>query len=463
MNKLKFMLAASIAIVALTLSCSNNSDKEDQGNPDLGQGVSSPSGNNSDNGDPNSNEPGTSSPGGGNNNSAGSSSPSGPGTGTSSGSGSGNGNSGNSGGNISCENANTKNYTLVSKTANQFTYAEREPYYNCTEGGVLEQSNNPITIVYSISNNTLIWSPEWSMFDDDSLHFKGTSNNLTGTWTRTALDENSACGDRTYKYCSEYDYETCLEEGEPTRDCITHDLSSIDWNSTDSSSFLNIDISTFPCLEWGTYTNCNKYQCLNYQEEGPFYQCKYNYDITKAVITENTVSITRDVYYTNDVDESEEFATGWKERVIDCNTFEIYKGDDIITVKNGLDNSEIIYKGKSCKSPSYDDPSKSQSKAAAACSQAWNTYNEDFWQYYYEILNNEYEKESERAYASYETCLKGLNLPAELMGDDYTQKAVAAKPLAKFKAKAITDKAKTKAIIKAKAKPKFKPLLKKKK
>jgi len=382
MNKLKLILAASIA-VALTLACTEESGSGNEGEEE--------------------NQNGDNSGGGGSGN------------------------------------QKTENYTLVSKSTDQFIYAGKPRYFCLPEYGVVPMIDEN-TVNYSIKNNTLDWSYEQS--PEDSLNFKGTSNNLIGTWTRTKNNKEDACGEKTNKLCIQYDYEVCVKESKTEKLCVSYDIdqSCFEKCYDDGCDIRDCEI----CTSWEP--SCEEYKCLDYYESEPYYTCKEGYDITKAVITENTVSITRETCTTEDITEGQEFK-GWKYRVIDCNTYELYKGNDKVTIKykeNGTD--EISYKGKTeiCDpNCNYDDPYESESKVQAACTEASNKYNisgdmTEFYDSFYAIL---YEGESgscDKIYEAYAACQKRI-LPPELTEDDDDFEG---------KAKAI-------------AKPKFKPLLKK--
>jgi hypothetical protein len=341
MSKLKIILTAGIAAV-LTLSCSNADETGNESSSSDGGGSESSS---SKGDSSNSNN------GGGNNSSSsvGNESSSSDVRNESSSSRSGNNSSNSNGGDESGGFVSTEVYTLVNKTADQFTYMEVYEDEYC-EGGVLknEKDSSSNIINYSINNKIMTWKGRWH----DTLNFKGTSNEFIGTWTRTK-NKAASCG---------------------------------------------ID------------------------EEYDDYYCKRGYDIIKAVFTETNVSITRDICYTDQLEDVEEEINGWKTKV-DCNTVEIYKGTDKATMK--ITNNEEIsysYKGESC--------TIEKSKKEAACKKAWDKYHltDDYLEDYYDIL-----------YKDFDDCLKRI-LPAELMeemenDDDYGK--VAAKPLAKAKAKII--------------------------
>jgi len=338
MNHLKFLLAASIAAL-LTLSCSNEEGNED---PSSSSGAEiSSSSNNSNPSDPNPN--GNSSTG-----ISSSSSNAGSSSSSSSGSSSSINQSNNSDGSYSY----TKDYALVSKTNNEFTYTIVYKDEYCKDGGILEIRDDPWdnTINYSIADKIMTWQEDG---DTDTLNFKGTSNELIGTWTRTR-DKAASCL---------YD---------------------------------------------------------SYYED---YYCKSHYDITKAIFTESTVSITRSICFTDKLD-GDEIQSGWRWRTIDCNTAEIYKGSDKISFKITIINEDdysytYSYKGESCE---YN-PSKL--KKEAACKETWDTYHvidEYNWRNnYYDILEKEFND-----------CMNS-KMPPELTDDSHED--AAAKPLAKAKFK----------------------------
>jgi len=212
----------------------------------------------------------------------------------------------------------TETYTLENKTATQFTYTEVEKDDERCSNGVLEEREYPRTIHYSIQNNIMTWQDEYADDDTDTLHLKGTSNELTGTWTRTK-NKASSCRLYTEKYC-------------------------INWESG----------------------GCNDY------EEETWYGCKEGYDITQAVFTETTLKITRDECWTDEVENGRNYK-GWIMKVIDCDATEYSKGSEKLTYRETRTTEVINYKGRSC---SYQKPTKAQKQAA--CQKAWNE-NKDYW------------------------------------------------------------------------------------
>jgi len=145
MNKLKFILAASIA-ATLTLSCSD-------GGGDDGGGSSSSGG-----GD----EPGGSSSGG-------------------------------------------TTYKLTDNNGEYFTYLYSYEGELCNAGRFsTSEEEVERTQTYSISNKTMIWGDENDAYWGDTIKFQGTSNNLTGIWTRTRSScdlNNDPYGGDDNPYC----------------------------------------------------------------------------------------------------------------------------------------------------------------------------------------------------------------------------------------------------------------------
>jgi hypothetical protein len=123
--------------------------------------------------------------------------------------------------------------------------------------------------------------------------------------------------------------------------------------------------------------------------------CKGNNSFSKAVFTENSLSITecfgeigeREFTFNNGVTIIEKY--------IDCVTAEYTKGTE--TVRFKASGTEVIatYKGKTCKMPFDLEPSESQMRAA--CEEAYNkakTEGDYKGSYYYDILNDIEESEA---------------------------------------------------------------------
>jgi len=351
MNKFKFILMASIAAI-LTLSCSFLDDDSKDNSSNSSGNKSSSSKDRPNGGDSSDSNNGSNSSGG-----------------------------------------TTETYTLEKhEDLIYFRYKGGVSYESCEAGGDLVEYPYERLVFYSIDNNILNWTWTFSYDDDlivgDTLNFKGTSNNLTGTWTRTK-NKNASCE-------------------------------------------------------------------LNDEFDFPFIDCKEGYDITKAVFTNDKVTITRDECRTDDAVNGAVDYRGWKTKVVNCNTIEYSKGSNKVTKKFTKNGEEMSYNGSEpCKQP--DKPTKQAACAAAYAKYVAEGGDVDEWDsyYYYQNIGD-----------PYYSCLENT-LPDDWWGYDEggycdynpddldcwgegSLRKIAAKPAAK----ALKAKAKT---------TKFKPLLKKKK
>jgi hypothetical protein len=249
-------------------------------------------------------------------------------------------------------------YILVSYNSNSFTYIpEEREHYRCIDGGTLEKETNyrenttmSYSMNYSNGNHILVLGSY-----GDTLHFKGTSANLIGTWTRTK-DKNASCELNTWTSCIDFDRDKC--------------------------------------------------ECKQYKENS-YIKCKNDYDITKLVFTQNAVAITRDRCRADEMIDGE-VRNGWRYKIIGCDTYEMSKGTEKVTVthrKTNLEETwEGTYNGKTCK---LSDPPISQK--AKACSDAWKDGHtggklEDA---YYDLLEKDMDK-----------CLIDNNFPKESYSGD---------------------------------------------
>jgi hypothetical protein len=263
-------------------------------------------------------------------------------------------------------------YTLVSYNSNSFTYNWDSESYRCIDlnGGTLEKETYDFTeamgysMYYSNGNYILVlgrcnsWSSGMNgimnctgFSDTDTIHFKGTSSNLIGTWTRTK-DKAASCKMKTERYCKDYDSDKC--------------------------------------------------ECKEYKEES-WMDCKEYWDYTKLVFTQNTVAITRDYCRTDGMIDEEVRDNGWRYKITGCDTYEMSKGTEKVTVRinkgTNWESWEGTYKGKTCKLTET-----SVSQRAKACSDAWKTgvSGSELEEAYYDLLDKERFK-----------CLVDNNFPEE--------------------------------------------------
>jgi len=127
----------------------------------------------------------------------------------------------------------------------------------------------------------------------------------------------------------------------------------------------------------GTWTRTRSKNSCN-DDWGPYF-CKEDYDITKLVFTDDSIKITREYCPTDEFIEGQIFSKGLL-HIVDCNTFELSRSSDKITVKKlGPDELTYSYNNKSC-SNSY-----SLDKKKAVCKQAYEESG-----YYEGILKQEF-------------------------------------------------------------------------
>jgi hypothetical protein len=85
-------------------------------------------------------------------------------------------------------------YNLIEQEDEFFSYFVPYEYDYCEEGGVLKtvKDSSERTQYYSIDNKVMTWGDEYDYMYGDTLIFKGSSNELKGTWTRTR-NKDASC------------------------------------------------------------------------------------------------------------------------------------------------------------------------------------------------------------------------------------------------------------------------------
>jgi len=123
--------------------------------------------------------------------------------------------------------------------------------------------------------------------------------------------------------------------------------------------------------------------------------CKFDWDITKAEIANNTIKISRYNCPMQYWRTGEEWNYDWTVEVVDCNTLKISSGSDKVTYKVTKNGYEYTYGGKTCKYKNLSSFSFAEKKAA--CAEAWENFGEDSddfdWDYaedYDYVLNYSY-------------------------------------------------------------------------
>ncbi len=119
----------------------------------------------------------------------------------------------------------TEVYRLEDITDSSFVRVEDYVYYSCKETGELigtPGSNTDFT-PYSIGNDVL--SLLWEEYDSTYLQFNGSSESLTGTWTRSKNKE-ADCKLKYDDYDDEYDLE-CINGWESVKAVFTQNTLSV--------------------------------------------------------------------------------------------------------------------------------------------------------------------------------------------------------------------------------------------
>ncbi|MDR0516663.1 MAG: hypothetical protein LBH25_06410 [Fibromonadaceae bacterium] len=135
------------------------------------------------------------------------------------------------------------------------------------------------------------------------------------------------------------------------------------------------------------------------------YHCKSGYDIVKAEISQNIFKITKNLCATEEVEGHKDW------RVINCNTVEMLKGNEKVTLKlEWSSKGELVarnytYNGKTCKYKRIH----TEAERKKACTEAWTKYKDEEYpeEYYWDILG-----------ADFEECVKKNNFPLWIFGGD---------------------------------------------
>jgi hypothetical protein len=268
-----------------------------------------------------------------------------------------------------------------------------------------------------------------------------SSSSVEGTSSSSGTDGNSSSGteggnsngdtfteslaikeitDDSFTYVSYEGYDCqsngTLEKYEDTEMAtysINNGVLTIKWEGWSEAPEFNFSGNSSSLI--GTWTrNKNKAaHCKEryYYNEYDGFWCDHGYDITKAVFTQNNVSITQDFCWTDEEKDGRVDSRGWTIRVIDCNTIEQKKGNDVVKINIKFSNNSIkwttTYNGKSCEL-SRSEPSVSDMEKA--CKEAVEIDGQyHYSEYYWKLL---YGSEEEK----FEKCLINNNFPEELLG-----------------------------------------------
>jgi hypothetical protein len=144
------------------------------------------------------------------------------------------------------------------------------------------------------------------------------------------------------------------------------------------------------------------------------YDCKEGWGITKLVFTQNTVTITGGFAGgnncpTDEMTDGKINYNGWKDKIISCDTYEMSKGTEKVTMKYvNRHSTEVTYNGKTCTNKGFSQRTK-------ACRDAWNqilaqggtAHQSELEDYYYGFLKKDFEE-----------CVANNNFPEGVLDDD---------------------------------------------
>ena len=149
-----------------------------------------------------------------------------------------------------------------------------------------------------------------------------------------------------------------------------------------------------------------------------YYECKEDWDLTKLEITDDNIKFTTKICPTEDGSVNEdELPDGWKSTIIDCNSIQLSKGSEKMTVKitgTGMENSmSLSYEDESC-TMGVESLEKRIETNGAACKKAWDEHGgEKDWQEYMEGYVEEYMEED---FMKFGLCLSKI-LPEDILLD----------------------------------------------
>ncbi|MDR3002282.1 MAG: hypothetical protein LBU89_13605 [Fibromonadaceae bacterium] len=219
----------------------------------------------------------------------------------------------------------------------------------------------------------------------------------------------------TYVSYEEYDCRSngTLEKYEGIREAaysINNGVLTIKWRERSDAPEFNFNGNSSSLI--GTWTR-SKNKAAHCYEDDYYndYGCHYGYDFTKAVFTQNKVSITRDFCWTDEEEDGKVNSIGWATKVIDCNTVEQKKGNDVVKLNIKFSNNSMkwtaTYNGKSCEA-SRSEPSVSDMEKA--CKEAVEKGGHDYDEYYWDLLYGD-------SWEKFETCMIDKGFPKDLFGD----------------------------------------------
>jgi hypothetical protein len=201
--------------------------------------------------------------------------------------------------------------------------------------------------------------------------------------------------DNAFTYTTTNEHHVCKEGGTLEKES-ENETSTISYSIDGNTLFLDIDgngktisFSGNSTDLVGTWTRTrNECEPSPLRPDKEKY-CVDNNSLVKAEFTTNTFEFTYDYCPTEQSVSGFVNENGVKSTVIDCNTLELSKGTDKMTLKfNAKGHFEFTYNGKTCSQSTY----YTETKAEQACKKAWDEHGgENPWRqdYYYDYLDEE--------------------------------------------------------------------------
>lgn len=233
---------------------------------------------------------------------------------------------------------------------------------------------------------------------DDNDDNGGNNNNtvINNVITKTY---NLEKGQGYFEYYNKYEDWSCAKGGILYKDS-TREGDEIDY-SIDNNIMIwenygdTIQFSGNSNELSGTWTRTRNSEApcemKNDEYDGPYYDCKAYWQVTKLEFTETTVTITNDYCLAEEMVGIFTLPNA-ETKIIDCNNIEVSKGSEKFTVKIIPTSEDIvftyIYKDKSC---SFNEK-LSKAEYESICKKYWDKYGEygynGYW-YEYDFKNED--------------------------------------------------------------------------
>jgi hypothetical protein len=157
---------------------------------------------------------------------------------------------------------------------------------------------------------------------------------------------------------------------------------------------------------------CREHEYYGYSD----YYCDEGYDITKVVVTPNNqITVTTDYCMTDRGQIGEEWEKNWPiTKILDCNSFEVQKGNDKIKIYIDESSYKFTYNGKTCQvKETTVSERKSACNKAIADVKAGKCGDEGD-----DCLEKFYYKHREDSDNDFKNCVINNKFPLDFFGDD---------------------------------------------